>query len=533
MPWGDVAPGTTDPTYMALKTRANTSSDSDTHIDAHNGANAGNGWSTAMPGTAVGVALTLLALWPTVRSLGTTWSVSDSYRYGWLVMPTLIYLLGWHHRVLLLSLAPRPGFAGVIVATFAALLWGVSDLMNVDVGRQFALMLALQGVAMSALGWRVYWRLFPILALLFLAIPSGDMLLAPLRRLTLESIVWFADISDMSPRVDGYVIGLGQGAYIVIDECAGLTFVTLGLFLGYSLGLMLYPSFFKAAALALAGAALAVVSNVIRVNAIVLIDWLQGSHMDLTAHSRFQTFALVLGIGLLFLVFYRLAAGTRLAPAIGVIGENTERGWTVRWFAPALAGMVVLLVASVLVRTGNPAAQPAFCRAAPDFLPTSLLESKRIATPAGWVVDAQHPLRSVRATYGLRDREIQAVVVEAGSAMAKLPRAISLAGQPGHWREKLAQTRDLCAPDGCIGLRERIWIGAHDQRQMVYAYQVGPFRTTSDLALRGFHGWLRLMGHADRPRLVGLMYDGETPLPDDVLARLFQALQVAVAAHPC
>lgn len=508
---------------MELKTSANT------------GAYAGNGWTRAMLGAVVGVALTLFALWPTVRGLVTTWSVSDSYRYGWLVVPTLVYLLGWHHRVLLLSLAPRPGFAGVLVTVLAAFFWAVSELMNVDVGRQFALVLALQGVVMSALGWRVYWRLFPILALLFLTIPSGDILLAPLRRLTLESIVWFADIAGMSPRVDGYVIGIGQGAYIVVDECAGLTFVTLGLFLGYSLGVMLYPSFFKAATLALTGAALAIVSNVVRVNAIVLIDWLRGSHMDLTAHSRFQTFALVLGIGLLFLVFYRLTAAARPVPEKDLAGENTGRVLMRRRFAPALAGIAMLLVASGLARMESLDQQLASCRAAPDFLPTSLLDWKSGTAPTRWVVDASHQARSVRAAYRLEGREIQAVVVEAGSATAKFPRVGSLAGEPGQWREKRVQTRDLCSANGCIELRQATWTSTRggDQRQMVHVYQVGQFSTTSDLALRVFHGWRRLTGHQDRLRLVGLIYDGETPLPDDVLAPLFQSLQVAVAAHPC
>jgi len=518
---------------MALKISANTGAT--TNANAGAVAGIGNGWTTAMLGAAAGIALTMFALWPTVRGLVTTWGVSDSYRYGWLVVPTLLYLLGWHHRVLLQSLAPRPGFAGVLVTFLAASLWGVSELMNVDVGRQFALVLALQGVAMSALGWRVYWRLFAILALLFLAIPSGDILLEPLRRLTLESIVWFADMAGMSPRVDGYVIGIGQGAYIVIDECAGLTFVTLGLFLGYSLGLMLYPSFVKAAALALAGAAMAIVSNVVRVNAIVLIDWIRGSHMDLTAHSRLQSFALVLGIVLLFLVFYRMAAGARPAPTKEVLGQNTGRVWTARRFAPALAGLAVLFVVSALARMDSPDQPLASCRAAPDFLPPSLLDWKSGAAPSAWVVDVLYQGRSIRATYGLGDREVQAVVFEAGSATAKLPRAVLLAGEPGQWREKQVQTRELCAADGCIALRQTTWSSTRngDQRHMVYAYQIGPFSTPSDLALRAFNGWRRLMGHADRPRLVGLIYDGETPLPDDVLVRLFQALQVAVSAHPC
>lgn len=502
---------------------------------ANTGADTGSGWTPVMLGAAIGVALTLFALWPTVRSLAMTWSVSDSYRYGWLVVPTLVYLLGWYHRELVLSLAPRPGFAGVLVTLLAAFLWGASDLMNVDVGRQFALVLALQGVAMSALGWRAYWRLFPMLALLFLMVPSGDILLAPLRRLTLGSMVWFADLAGMAPRVDGYVIAIGQGAYIVLDECAGLTFVTLGLFLGYSLGLMLSPSFFKAAALALAGAAMAIVSNLVRVNAIVLIDWLRGSHMDLTAHSRFQTLALVLGIGLLFLVFYRFAAASRPEPAKDGADDIPGPVSPPRRFAPALAGMAMLLVASGLARMEIPDQPPPACRAAPDFLPTRLLDWTSGAAPTAWVVDDLHSARSVRASYRLGGREIQAVVVEAGSATAKLPPVGSIAGEPGQWREKWLQTRDLCSANGCTGLRQATWTSTRgaDQRQMALVYQIGPFSTPSDLALRVFHGWRRLTGHQDRLRLVGLIYDGETPLPDDVLAALFQSLQAAVAAHPC
>jgi exosortase len=504
---------------------------------AKRGANAGigKGWTTAMLGAALGVALTFSALWPTVRGLVTTWSVSDSYRYGWLVVPTLVYLLGWHHRALLLALAPQPGFAGVLVALLAALLWGVSELMNVDVGRQLALVLALQGVALSALGWRVYGRLFPILALLFLTIPSGDMLLTPLRRLTLESIVWFAESAGMSPRVDGYVIGIGQDSYIVIDECAGLTFVTLGLFLGYSLGLMLYPSFFKAAALALAGAGLAIVSNLVRVNAIVLIDWLRGSHMDLTAHSRFQSLALVLGIGLLFLIFHRLVVGARLAPATVVVGEKTERAWMPRRFAPAVAGMAVMLVTSGLAWMEEPGQPRPSCRAAPDVLPMRLLDWQSGTGPTAWVVDARQQVQSVRATYRLAGQEIQAVVVEAGSATAKLPPVVSLAGAAGQWREKQLQARDLCSAETCVRLLQSTWSSVHgdDERHMVYAYRVGNFSTTSNLVLRAFHGWRRLTGHPDRLRMIGLIYDGATPMSNDVLAPLFQALQIAMAAHSC
>ena len=493
------------------------------------------GWMPAILGAVAGMALTLFALWPTVRSLVTTWSVSDAYRYGWLVAPTLVYLLGWYHRALVLSLAPRPGFAGVLVSVLAALLWAVSQLANVDVGRQLALVLALQGVALAALGWRAYWRLFPILALLFLMIPSGDILLGPLRRITLESIVWFTDLAGMAPRVDGYVIGIGKGAYIVVDECAGLSFVTLGLFLGYSLGVMLNPSFFKAAALALAGAILAIVSNVVRVNAIVLIDWLRGSHMDLTAHSRFQTFALVLSIGLLFLVFYRLAGASQPGPAKNVDDIYTGRGWISSRLAPVAAGMAVMLLALGLAQMEGRDQKLASCVAAPDFLPLALLDWQYRDGQTAWVVDAARQLRSLRARYRSGDREIQLLVVEAGSVTAKLPPVSTLVGAPGQWRERRVQTRNLCSADGCIGVQQATWdrTGGGDQRQVAHFYQLGQFSTPSVLTLRVWRGWQRLTGDPGRPRLVGLIHDGQTPLPDDVLAAVFRSLRVAFTAHPC
>jgi len=68
------------------------------------------------------------------------------------------------------------------------------------------------------------------------------------------------------------VVHIGAHRYIVVDECSGLAYVTLAGFLGYCFGLLLHGSFRRAAGMALIGALLGVLSNVIRVNAIVLGD---------------------------------------------------------------------------------------------------------------------------------------------------------------------------------------------------------------------------------------------------------------------
>ena len=132
---------------------------------------------------------------------------------------------------------------------------------NVDVVRQFALVLALQGVAMSTLGWSSYWKLFPVLALLFLLIPAGDLLQPALLSLTVKSIEIFASLAHLPHAIQGQFVHIGPHRYIVADACSGLAYVTLATFLGYSFGCLLYRSFFRIAALAAFSAFLGVVCN--------------------------------------------------------------------------------------------------------------------------------------------------------------------------------------------------------------------------------------------------------------------------------
>ena len=153
--------------------------------------------------------------------------------------------------------------------------------MNVDAGRHLALVLIVHGVALATVGWHCYRKLFPILGLLFFAIPSGDVLLPILRTATVKSIEMFAHIAGLPYSVDGFVIFIGTYRYIVVDACSGLSYVTLAAFLSYSFGLLLYRSLLKIVALTLLGAGFGLIANTVRVNSIILVDWFRSSQMDL------------------------------------------------------------------------------------------------------------------------------------------------------------------------------------------------------------------------------------------------------------
>jgi hypothetical protein len=62
-----------------------------------------------------------------------------------------------------------------------------------------------------------------------------------LRALTVKAIELFAAAANLPHSVDGFVIFIGTHRYIVTDECSGLAYVTLAIFLGYCFGFVAVP----------------------------------------------------------------------------------------------------------------------------------------------------------------------------------------------------------------------------------------------------------------------------------------------------
>ena len=92
-------------------------------------------------------------------------------------------------------------------------------------------------------------------------------------------------------------------------------FFTLGGFLGYSFGLLLFRSLAKVVALAALGAALGILTNALRVCLIVAVDQLRGSQMDLAGHTDTQWLVWLASLGLLLYLASRLAHWVSVCPA--------------------------------------------------------------------------------------------------------------------------------------------------------------------------------------------------------------------------
>jgi exosortase/archaeosortase family protein len=325
-------------------------------------------------------------------------------------------------------------------------------------------------------------------------------------------------------RVDGFVVLIGSRRYIVVDECAGMTYVTLAAFLGYCFGLLLYPrSFARVLAMASFGAVLGILSNLIRVNAIVLIDWMRGSQMDLTAHGSVQWAMLLATLGVLFFVLSRSKGEDAAAPPAS---DRSPAPVAFRRFAPVIAGACALsIVAGVAALQAREAPVPGVQAVA---LPRTL-GSWTLAEPrAAWMVDPPGRIRWLRATYTREERDLDLVVVEALSADAKLPPSRFAPGERSVWREKLIGRDVGCAGSDCMGLVHVVWQRDHSEalRHAYFTYGVGPFVTDSRFAARALHGWHRLIGSNEHPTLTG--FTSDAPLPADEIAAALRSLRSAL-----
>lgn len=484
-------------------------------------------WKTAFWGVGIGSALTLAVLWPTLLSLTTIWNSSQAYQYAWLIMPMVVYLLGWHHRPSTLAARPQPDYTGVFVAIVAAVLWGAADLMNIDAGRQFALVLALQGIAMSALGWRSYWKLAPIFALMFLMVPCGDLLQPVLRYLTVKIIEWFAVVAHLPHSVDGFVVSIGANEYVVLNECAGLAYFMLATFLGYSFGLLLYRSIFKIAALTLFGAFIGVFSNGLRVSTIILIDWMNGSQMPLNAHANIQWFALIVALGLLLFVLLKLSSNEdESTPSLPLLAQKNS----LRQFAPAIAGLSVLLIAGAVISLKS-YSMPPTRTAHVDSVAPDIPGWERTSSATVWSVDQQRHIVSLALSYRRNGKNMGVLIVEPLADDAKLQDSDLAPGNVNVWHENNIKSQTSCASAPCLTLLHTTWENGKTEeiRQVYSTYSIGNFTTNSKLALRAAHGWGRLSGSQNNPRLVTFTLDAATPSIDEI-ALAFRLLQSALNA---
>ena len=134
-----------------------------------------------------------------------TWISSPTYGYGMLVPPVVAFLI-WRQRAELRRIAPQPWPWGLILIGGAALVATIGQVVSALVVEQLALVALLQAATLTLLGPAVFRRLAFPLFYLYLAVPLGAGLIAPLQEFTARFAVGLLDLLGVPARLDGLLI---------------------------------------------------------------------------------------------------------------------------------------------------------------------------------------------------------------------------------------------------------------------------------------------------------------------------------------
>ncbi|HEV2431538.1 MAG TPA: EpsI family protein, partial [Burkholderiales bacterium] len=186
--------------------------------------------------------------------------------------------------------------------------------------------------------------------------------------------------------------------------------------------------------------------------------------------------------------------------------------------APVSAGaLVVVIIGGASAITNN---TPYALRSeSPSKLPVNLRGWTPTSPQVQWTRDTQQDIHLLQMVFRKDRREIDVLIVEAGSPNAKLPKPHVVTANSEAWHEGHTRKETICAQAQCRALLHTTWQSkGQDPRHVYYNYRIGGFETTSELALRAAHGWHRLTRSAGRPRLIALTSSENGHAPEELVA---------------
>ena len=228
-------------------------------------------WAQPLSLIALAFAAEFLIYWPTTAILVKLWSsVEGTYSHGLLLLPISAYLI-WRDRAAFAAAWPQPALPALALLAVVCLGWWLAYLIDIRLVQLVALTAMIVAVLWAVLGGQMLRRLAFPLGYLWLGVPIWSPIEGLLQAITVAVVSKALPLVGVPIFVEGDFITIPSGRFHVEEACAGLRFVLaavaitslyahLGSF-GWKRGLQFV----------LISIAMAVVTNWVRVFAVVLL----------------------------------------------------------------------------------------------------------------------------------------------------------------------------------------------------------------------------------------------------------------------
>lgn len=270
-------------------------------------------------------------------------STVQGYSHGYLLAAISLWL-AWRRREAFYEPQVRPQYGWLLLLAGASLSWAAAYTMQVRIGQQLMIPALLWLWVATVFGWSSARKLLFAVAVLYLAIPVWDVLVLPLREFTVWVTQHVLGALGIPAYIDGFRIYVPAGAFVVAGGCSGLNYLLVSMTLGLLYAHLYVHGWVRRGGVLLSAVAVALVSNWVRVIALVLI----GYHTEMRSSlvDDHETFGWVV-FGILLIPYLLLlrrfdSADSEAAPA-EVAGADHRQLWQRLWPAAWLATGVVLI----------------------------------------------------------------------------------------------------------------------------------------------------------------------------------------------
>ncbi|WP_193369803.1 exosortase A [Pelagibius marinus] len=300
------------------------------------------------------------------------WSSSATFGHAFFIAPiSLLLLFGQRHRLALLQPAPTPWAAVPIV--LLTLLWAFGALANIMVVKQFAFVGLWQSLFLLVLGWPITrLALFPLFYLYF-AVPFGSSAIPALQDVTAQIVVHLLRLSGIPVFLDGYLIQIPSGSFVIAEACSGVRYLMVSVALGALVAHLLFRSWARRIAILGLSLAVPIVANGLRAYGIVMLAHLSDYRIAVDIDHVFYGF-LFLGVVTLSLLGIAVLLRDRVdrtAPATLDAqdpGQRQRDNMARRPLATSLLGSGLTLVVILLAQAWTAAAKEPPAGPLPDLL---------------------------------------------------------------------------------------------------------------------------------------------------------------------
>lgn len=478
----------------------------------------------------------LLALYfASMRSLFDVWIRSATFAHGFIIAPISAWLV-WRQRAYWRHVPIRPALLALPVLAATGAAWLLAMVASVQVLHQFCLVLLVIGSVVAIGGVALGRALAFPLAYLLLAVPFGEVFIAPLIDFTTAFCVMTLQALGIPVFRENNYLTLPTGTWSVVEACSGLRYLIASLAMGAVYAYLTYRSAWRRLAFIVVSLVVPVIANGMRAALIILLG--HYSDMSLALGVDHLIYGWVF-FGLVTLLLFwcgsrwrqpeapvpaaapaqlasphRLAAMTTAVVALCAIWPAIERQVTARDTAPAtgvMAGRPFRLPAPAAPWTATPMA------------PTDWHALHR-GLPRRWSAnyhDGAGATVSLQLTWYQHQRRRDELLAPV--------RRMVIPGLP-RWLETPAGQRDITVGGRRITVQQTIEQSANAKLLVWRWYRQQDLETASPVVLKLVIAKNRLLGGDDSAAeiIVASSYDDDPAPAERTMTALLDAMLPAI-----